>query len=72
MRWKQLLSLPLPEKRVYHTLAGLMLERFGRLPKVGEHIEYSGWRFEIVDLDGRRIDKVMASRAAILRRKASA
>ncbi|MGE0237859.1 MAG: hemolysin family protein [Parvibaculaceae bacterium] len=69
---EELLSLPLPEKRVYHTVAGLVLERFGRLPKVGEHIEYSGWRFEVVDLDGRRIDKVLASRAAILRRKATA
>jgi putative hemolysin len=65
----ELLSLPLPEKRVYHTVAGLMLERFGRLPKVGEHTEYAGWRFEIVDLDGRRIDKVLASRPPIMRRK---
>lgn len=65
----ELLSLPLPEKRVYHTVAGFMLERFGRLPKVGEHTEYAGWRFEIVDLDGRRIDKVLASRPTVMRRK---
>lgn len=65
----ELLSIPLPEKRVYHTVAGLMLERFGRLPKAGEHIEFGGWRFEIVDLDGRRIDKVLASRPPIMRRK---
>lgn len=69
----ELLSIPLPEKRVYHTVAGLMLERFGRLPKAGEHVEFSGWRFEIVDLDGRRIDKVLAGRAAaVLRRKGAA
>jgi putative hemolysin len=68
----ELLGLPLPEKRVYHTVAGFMLERFGRRPKAGEHSEYAGWRFEIVDLDGRRIDKVLASRAPALRRKASA
>jgi putative hemolysin len=68
----ELLSIPLPEKRVYHTVAGLMLERFGRLPKVGEHIEYAGWRFEIVDLDGRRIDKVLASRPPVIRRKVTA
>ena len=67
-----LLSLPLPEKRLYHTVAGLMLERFGRLPKAGEHTEYAGWRFEIVDLDGRRIDKVLVSRALALRRKGAA
>ena len=30
------------------------------LPEVGEHFDYEGWRFEIVDLDGRRIDKVLA------------
>jgi putative hemolysin len=65
----ELMSLPLPEKPVYHTVAGLMLERFGRLPKVGEHVEYAGWRFEIVDLDGRRIDKVLASRPPAFRRK---
>ena len=65
----ELLSIPLPEKRVYHTVAGLMLERFGRLPKVGEHIEFANWRFEIVDLDGRRIDKVLATRSLTLRRK---
>jgi putative hemolysin len=68
----ELLSLPLPEKRVYHTVAGFMLERFGRLPKVGEHTEYTGWRFEIVDLDGRRIDKVLASRPPVMRRKVAA
>jgi putative hemolysin len=65
----ELMSLPLPEKPLYHTVAGLMLERFGRLPKVGEHVEYAGWRFEIVDLDGRRIDKVLASRPPAFRRK---
>ena len=68
----ELLSIPLPEKRVYHTVAGLMLERFGRLPRAGEHVEYAGWRFEIVDLDGRRIDKVLASRPPVMRRKVRA
>lgn len=65
----ELLSIPLPEKRVYHTVAGLMLERFGRLPKIGEHTEFAGWRFEVLDLDQRRIDKVLALRAPTLRRK---
>ena len=68
----ELMSLPLPDKPVYHTLAGFMLERFGRLPKVGEHVEYANWRFEIVDLDGRRIDKVLAARSPALRRKGTA
>ncbi|MGE3829492.1 MAG: hemolysin family protein [Parvibaculaceae bacterium] len=63
------LSLRLPEKRVYHTVAGLVLERFGRLPGIGESADFEGWRFEVVDLDGRRIDKVLAKRAIDLHRK---
>ena len=37
-----------------------MLQQLGHLPKLGEHFDYEGWRFEVVDLDGRRIDKVLA------------
>jgi putative hemolysin len=59
-----LLSFPLPEKRGYATVAGLVLAELQHLPKTGEIVETTGWRFEVVDLDGRRIDKVMASRAA--------
>ena len=44
----------------FHTIAGFMLRQLGHLPKVGEHFDYEGWRFEVVDLDGRRIDKVLA------------
>ncbi len=43
----------------YHTLAGWLIKEFGRLPKVGEALTWSEWRFEIVDLDGYRIDKVL-------------
>jgi putative hemolysin len=46
----------------YATLAGLVLHRLGRLPRVGESITYNGSRLEVVDLDGRRIDKVMVDR----------
>ncbi|QDG49341.1 HlyC/CorC family transporter [Persicimonas caeni] len=45
----------------YHTLAGWLIKEFGRLPKVGEAVTWSEWRFEIVDLDGYRIDKVLAT-----------
>ena len=41
-------------------MAGFVLSRLGHLPVVGEHFDYEGWRFEVVDLDGRRIDKVLA------------
>ena len=57
-----LLSVPIPENRSYHTVAGLVLQHFGVPPSVADKLDYQGWHFEIVDLDGRRIDK---SRRAI-------
>jgi putative hemolysin len=45
----------------YHTLSGMMMWLLGRLPAVGDVATWEGWRFEVVDLDGRRIDKVLAS-----------
>jgi putative hemolysin len=62
------LGFTLPEKRDYQTLAGFVLAELRRLPAVGEHMEAHGWRFEVVDLDGRRIDKVLASRIPASRR----
>jgi putative hemolysin len=56
------LSLSLPPDRSYHTAAGFALFRLGQLPAVGEHFDALGWRFEVVDLDGRRIDKLIAKR----------
>jgi putative hemolysin len=53
------LGIP-PAAGGFHTIAGFVLARLGHLPVVGEHFDYEGWRFEVVDLDGRRIDKVMA------------
>ncbi len=57
-----LLSIPIPDIRGYHTVAGYVLQDFGTLPEVGHSFERDGWRFEVVDMDGRRIDKVLASR----------
>jgi len=54
-------SLPQEDDAIYNTLAGLILAVSGRLPQVGEAVYAVGWRFEVVDLDGRRIDKVWAS-----------
>jgi putative hemolysin len=45
----------------YTTLAGFVLSQLGHIPPVGETFEWKNWRFEVVDLDGRRIDKVLAS-----------
>lgn len=60
-----LLALDVPPHRGYHTVAGLVLQHFGTVPEVGQSFELDGWRFEIVDLDGRRIDKILANRLAI-------
>ena len=57
------LGLQLPEDRDYATVAGLALAVLRRLPGEGEHFVEQGWRFEIVDLDGRRIDKLLVSAA---------
>jgi putative hemolysin len=55
-------GLKLPEKRGYATAAGFVLAHLQHIPKTGEAIEREGWRFEVVDLDGRRIDKLLVSR----------
>jgi putative hemolysin len=57
------LDLPeMPGAGTYHTVAGLMLALLQRVPREGDRIVWAGWRFEIVDMDGRRVDKVLASR----------
>ncbi len=55
------LDLQLPEDRDFATVAGFALWRLKHLPKTGESFRYRGWRFEVVDMDGRRIDKILAS-----------
>lgn len=60
----ELLYFELPKKRGYDTVAGFLLDAFQHIPGVGEIIIVGNWRFEVVDLDGRRIDKVIASRVA--------
>ncbi|HVJ39615.1 MAG TPA: transporter associated domain-containing protein, partial [Stenotrophomonas sp.] len=46
----------------YHTLAGLCIFYFGRIPNVGEYFDWAGWRIEVIDLDGARIDKLLLRR----------
>ncbi|SEN44099.1 putative hemolysin [Sphingomonas gellani] len=55
------LGLDLDEDRDFATVAGLALDVFKHLPAEGEHFSMQGWRFEVVDLDGRRIDKLLVS-----------
>lgn len=54
--------VPEEEAGRYSTLAGMVMLLLGRLPREGDAVEWLGWRFEIVDMDGRRVDKVIASR----------
>jgi putative hemolysin len=58
-----LLSLELDDDRDYETAAGFVLEKVGRLPEVAERLELPNWSIEVVDLDGRRIDKLLVTRA---------
>jgi putative hemolysin len=60
---KARLNLPdLPAEGSYHTLAGLLLALLRRVPAAGDRIVFGGWRFEVVEMDGRRVDKVLAGR----------
>jgi putative hemolysin len=56
------LGIDLPDNRDYETVAGYVLSHMHHLPATGESVDAQGWRFEVVDLDGRRIDKVLATR----------
>ena len=58
------LNVPLAEDHDFSTVAGLVLDLAGLIPQVGDSVEWHGWRIEVVDLDGRRIDKLLVERAA--------
>ncbi|EQB30515.1 hemolysin family protein [Sphingobium ummariense] len=55
------IGIDLPEDRDYATVAGHALWLLRRLPEVGDYVEDQGWRFEIVDMDGRKIDKLLVA-----------
>jgi putative hemolysin len=57
-------ELPDEDRGRYNTLAGLLMALTGHLPKLGERISHQGWVFEVIDLDGRRVDKVLATHRA--------
>jgi len=57
-----LLTLSINEDRDYDTAAGFVLDQIGRLPHVGERLELPKWSIEVVDLDGRRIDKLLVAK----------
>ena len=60
--WAHVAALPDAEDGDYHTLAGMCIAHFGRIPNVGERFDWAGWRIEVVDLDGARVDKLLLAR----------
>jgi putative hemolysin len=57
-------NLPGENEHDFHTAAGMVIAHYGRIPHVGEHFGWRGWRVEVVDLDGPRIDKLLLERRA--------
>jgi putative hemolysin len=55
-------ELPEGESGTYHTLGGFVMARLGRIPRTADAFEWGGMRFEVIDMDGRRIDKVLVNR----------
>ncbi len=58
----ELKELPEEGRGRYNTLAGMIMLLLGRLPRTADKVEWEGWRFEVVDLDGKRVDKVLVAR----------
>lgn len=54
-------DLPEEDRGRYNTLAGMVMLLLGRLPQTADVVEWGDWRFEVVDLDGKRVDKVLVS-----------
>lgn len=65
-RFRELLQtearFPEETSGTYHTLAGFVLTQFGRIPNTAEHFEWDGYRFEVVDMDRNRIDRLLVSK----------
>lgn len=57
-------ELPEEDRGRYNTLAGMVMLLLGRLPSTTDSVEWEGWRFEVVDMDGKRVDKVLATALA--------
>jgi putative hemolysin len=55
-------ELPDEDRGIYNTVAGLVMAISGEVPAESDRVSFGDWRFEVVDLDGRRIDKLLVSR----------
>ena len=60
---QQIALPPHDEDADYHTVAGLIMEELQAIPDVGDHIDFYGWRFEVTEKEGQRIERVRSSRA---------
>ena len=58
-------ALPEEDRGRYHTLGGMFMLLTGRLPREADRVDWDGWRFEILDMDGKKIDKVLATRLPV-------
>jgi len=54
-------KLPDEERGLYQTVGGLMMSQMHTVPLPGQHFDWASWRFEVVDMDGRRVDKVLVT-----------
>jgi putative hemolysin len=66
------LGLRLPAERDYSTVAGFALSILKHIPSTGEAFTSDGWKFEVLDMDGHKIDKLLANPPKRRRRKESA
>jgi len=57
-------ALPSESEAEYRTAGGFVVTQFGRIPAVGDHFDWAGWRFEVSEMDRRRVDKVVVARTA--------
>jgi putative hemolysin len=55
-------ELPHEDEAEFQTLGGFVVTQFGRIPTAGDNFDWEGWRFEVVDMDRRRVDKVLVSK----------
>jgi putative hemolysin len=62
--FKEAFSIPRlqgEEKGYFRTVGGFVMMQLGRVPKASDHFHWNGFRFEVVDMDGRRVDKVLVA-----------
>jgi len=60
--FKEIFHLPpLPHEQEYETLSGFVMISLGRVPQTADQFEWHGLRFEVIDMDGRRVDKVLVT-----------